>query len=147
MGEFKDYVESNHSDAKASIRKLPTSHRNLVRGFAIKFVGHGTIPGDDQHIGMVKDKPYKSITVAAPWYYPREFALLHEIGHLVWAKWIKGTKLEKRWLTIYKNTKGRVRQDAEECFCHNYAQFYSHNKMTKFDHGEPWADFIRNLPK
>jgi len=146
MGGFKKFIESNESDARSSIRKLPKSHRALVRGFRLKFVGTGTIPGDDQHIGKVQDKPHRSITVAAPWYYPREFSLLHEIGHLTWAKWVKGTDLEKKWLTIYKNTKGRVRQNAEECFCHAYASYYSHNKITKHDHAA-WDNFIRNLPK
>src|SRR5262249_38344282 len=125
---------------------LPASHRALVRGFAIKFVNQPTIPGDDQHIGKVQDKPTKSITLAAPSFYPREFALLHEIGHLVWNKFVKGTGLEKKWLTIYKNTKGRVRQNAEECMCHAYASYYGHNKVEK--HNFPaWDEFIRNLPK
>lgn len=146
MAEFKHFMESNDSDAKASLRKLPSSHRALVRGFPIKFVSTGTIPGDKNHIGKVQDKPSKSITVAAPWFYPREFALLHEIGHLVYAKWVKGTPLEKKWNKIAGSTKGRVKDNFEELFCHAYASFYSHNQITKHDH-KNWDSFIRALPK
>jgi hypothetical protein len=146
MGEFREFIESNESDAKASIRKLPRSHRALVRGFSLKFHPSGTIKGDDGHIGKVEDAPKKRITVASPWFYPREFALLHEIAHLVWAKFVKGKPLEKKWLRIYKNTKGRVKQNAEECFCHAYANYYGHNQILKHDH-QAWDDFIRHLPK
>ena len=147
MGHFKEYMESNEGDARASIRSLPKSHRALVRGFSLDFHPSGTLKGDDSHIGKVEDMPGKNkITLASPWFYPREFALLHEIGHLVWAKYVKGTKLEKQWNAICGRTKGKVKQNNEEVFCHSYANTYSHNKVVKHDHGN-LESFIRKLPK
>src|SRR5689334_22363781 len=100
MLTFLQFLESHESDAKQSLSLLPEKHRKLAKGFRLKFHHAGTLPGDGEHIGKVQDSPDKSITVASPWYYPREFALLHEVGHLVWAKYVKGTSLEKKWQTI-----------------------------------------------
>ena len=146
MGDFRDFFESNETDARASIGKLPRSHQALVRGFSLNFQPAGTLKGDDGHIGKVEDTPRRKITLASPWYYPREFALLHEIAHLVYAKWIKGTKLEKEWNRLCLGTKGKVKQNCEEIFCHSYASYYSHNKVVKHDH-ENLESFIKKLPK
>lgn len=147
MGHFKDFVESNDSDARASIRKLPKSHRALVRGFSLNFHPSGTLKGDEGHIGKVEELPNKkNITVASPWYYPREFALLHEIAHLVYAKYLKGTDREKKWNALCMKTKGKVKQNCEEIFCHTYANYYSHNQVVKHDH-ESLEEFIKKLPK
>ena len=147
MGHFKDFVESNESDAKASIRKLPASHRALVRGCSFKFHPDGTLPGDDQHIGKVEDKP-RRITLAAPWNYSRCFVLYHEIAHLVFAKYIKGTKLEKEWNKLCAKTKNKVKQNNEELFAHSYAMAYLGNfKVERHDHAE-LIDFIfHRVPK
>lgn len=147
MGQFKEFMESNKSDAKTSIQNLPKSHRALVHGFGLNFDPNGTLKGDNEHIGKVENMPgKKKITLASPWYYPREFALLHEIGHLVWAKYVQGKPLEKHWSNICNKTKGKVKQNCEEIFCHSYANTYSHNKMTKHDHPE-LESFIKKLPK
>jgi hypothetical protein len=117
-----------------------------MRGFDIKFQPNSTLKGDDEHIGRIENKPHKKITIAAPWFFPREFALLHEIGHLVWLKYIHGTPLEKQWKTLCKNTKGKVKQNSEEIFAHSYSTTYGHNKIEKHNHSK-LIDFIMKLPK
>jgi hypothetical protein len=147
MGQFKEFMESNESDARETIRKLPKSHRQLVRGFSLSFHPNGTLKGDNEHIGKVENMPgKKKITLAAPYYYPREFALLHEIGHLVYARYVKGTKLEKQWMSMCGSTENKVRQSCEEIFCHSYANVYGHNKISKHDHSN-LESFIKRLPK
>lgn len=147
MGHFKEFMESSKNDAKTSIYSLPKSHRNLVRGFSLNFHHNSTLKGDDGHIGKVENMPgKKKITLASPWYYSREFALTHEIAHLVYAKYVKGTKLETDWNKLCSKTKGKVRQNYEEIFCHTYANTYVHNKFVKHTHSQ-LEKFILDLPK
>ncbi len=148
MADFKTFLETTaHQETRKSLARLPAKHRALTRGFAFKFHTGDTLDGDDANIGRVDvTRQKKEITVASPWHYPREFALLHEVGHLVWAKFVKGTPLEKKWMAVYRASKGRVRDNAEECFCHAYSQTYGVNKMKKFAIPS-WERFIRALPK
>ncbi len=144
MENFRLFLESNESDAHASIRKLPAKYRKLVRGYTIKFQNTGTLKGDDGHIGRVQDSPTKSITIAAPWFYSRNFVLLHEIGHLVWSKYVKGTPIEKKWITIAKNTK--TNESIEELFAHGFAAQYVKYPPTIFYH-KTWRNFFDKLSK
>lgn len=145
MGQFKTWLESDEqADVKKTISKLPKSHQALVRGYKINFEGGNTMKGDGHHIGLVKDHPEKLIVIAAPWAYPREWTLLHEIAHLVWAKFMT-TDLQKHWQQIVNNTKNKQNQNAEELFCMAYAGHYAIHKIEIHNHPE-WDNFIRQLP-
>lgn len=147
MEDFKLFLETTaHQEAQKSLRRIPAAHRRLTRGFSFKFHTGDTLDGDDESIGKVVTGPRKAITVASPWYYPREFALLHEVGHLVWAKYVKGTPLEKKWRAAVSGAKKPVKQNDEELFCHSYAQYFSVNKMQKYNIPR-WMAFVKSLPK
>jgi hypothetical protein len=131
-------------DIELTLSKIPQSHRNLLRGFNIKFHKGNTLNGDDEHVGYMDDKE-KEIAVAAPWRYPREWTFLHEIAHLVWQNFVT-QELRDKWAIIVKNTKHKQNQNAEELFAMSYSNYYAHHKIEIHNHA-PWDDFIKNLPK
>jgi len=137
----------DNADIENSLAKLPKSHRELVHGFHIKLEPGNTLPGDDGHVGVIMTSPKRQIKVASPWNYPREFALLHEVGHLVFEKFVRGTELEKEWKDICKKNPNRKKDEPdEENFCHAYAARYvKHPPVTH--HHEEWRKFIDSLPK
>jgi hypothetical protein len=131
-------------DLQKAMKKIPSGHRKLLRGYKFHTQGGNTLAGDGEHIGS-NDLNKKKIIIAAPWNYGREFALLHEIGHLVWANFVAPHKDKVRqWQKIAKTTKKKLRQNTEELFCHAYANTYAKNKITVHDHPE-WEDFVKNL--
>lgn len=139
---FSLFVEQGENeDLTATLRKLPQSHRDLVKGFRFKMISGNTLKGDGDHIGYM-DKGPKEIVVAAPWNYGREFAILHEIGHLVWDR--LPNELKKHWTHIISKTKNKQDQEASELFCMAYSNFFAKNKIVIHDHPE-WNDFIRKL--
>jgi hypothetical protein len=134
-------------DVEKSLAKLPDSHRALVQGFKIEFEPHNTLKGDAGHVGVIMTHPRKLIKVASPWNYGREFALLHEVGHLVYEKYVRGTDLEKMWEKIAGSVEHKKKNEPpEELFCHAYANFYAKHKITIHDH-DAWNEFIGRLPK
>lgn len=148
MSEFKQYLIESAStdpsgDVKASIRKLPKAHQKLVKGYEIKFTGNNTLK-DGASVGLNNLK-HKKMVVASPWNYGREFAFLHEIGHLVWRDFVAPHK-EKvtEWGSIVRNTKGKLRQNAEELFCHAYANTYAQNKIEVHNHPR-WEKFVKKV--
>lgn len=144
MMTFKIFLENEEEkNIRQTLNKLPSRHSDLVRGYRFTLKGGNTLPGDDEHIGYMDEKP-KEICVAAPWNYGREFTLLHEIGHQVWDKLVPDA-LKKRWVDIVRQTKDRQKQSPEELFCMAYANFYAKNKMVIHDHPE-WNKFIKDLP-
>ena len=142
--EFRSFVEAQEAmkDVKKTLIKLPKSHAALVKGYKYVFKGDNTLDGD--HIGEL-DTGKKKITVAAPWNYGRQYAILHEIGHAVWEHLVDDDK-KKEWQRIVKSTKNKQNQNAEELFCMAYADFYAKNKVVIHNHPE-WEKFVRNLPK
>lgn len=141
MKGFKKWVTED-DDVKATLAKIPKSHQKLVKGFKIVFEPRNTLEGDDGHVGMVINKPKKMIRIASPWNYGREFTLLHEVAHLVWAVFMT-PELKKEWGAITKRTKDKKKdENEEELFCHSYANTYAKNKVTIHDHAE-WDKFIR----
>lgn len=149
MLTFKIFLENEEDqNIKDTLRKLPQKHSDLVHGFTFTLKSGNTLPGDDEHIGYMDRKP-KEICVAAPWNYPREFTLLHEIAHLVWDKMPQ--QLKKKWFSLVDSVKSKEKDNREgfkqtddELFCMTYAQFYSNNKMVKYDHKE-LLNFIKSL--
>jgi hypothetical protein len=135
---FKMFFESEkNGDLKKLLKKIPSSHKELVKDFKFKYTKNNTINSKNKHIGVIhKDK----IEVAAPWNYGREFTTLHEIAHMVWS-YKMTNKLKKEWSNIVKKTKNKPKDTDEELFCHSYAQYYAKNKLLKFDIPE-WNKFI-----
>lgn len=127
---------SANKDIEKTLAKVPKKHSDLVSGYRIIFQSGNCLKGDDQHIGLIDEKN-KTITIAAPWNYGREYTLLHEVGHAVW-KFIVNDDEKKEWKKLLKKerSKGKthIKQDDEEVFCMIYAQHYAKNKMKKFDH-------------
>jgi hypothetical protein len=140
--KFTDYLESKEiasqkEDIKQTFAKIPKKHANLVKDYKIIFQKSNCLKGDDKHIGLIDEKN-KTITIAAPWNYGREYTLLHEIGHAVW-KYLVSEEAKKEWerlVSKVKKTTKDLNQNNEEIFCMLYAQNYAKNKLIKFDHDE-----------
>jgi hypothetical protein len=145
VDNFKQYMKDN-SDIEKSLAKLPEAHRKLVDGFHIKLEPGNTLRGDNGHVGVIMTNPKRQIKVASPWNYPREFALLHEVGHLVFEKWVRGTKLEKEWKKICKLNPNRKKDESdEENWCHSYSNHFVKHKVITHTHPEWEAYFNRFL--
>lgn len=136
--------KKNMTDVKATLSKIPNAHKELTQKYNFKFEPDNTLKGSDEYVGEL-DTDKKDITVAAPWNYGREYAILHEIGHLVWEKFIT-PKLKKKWSELVKRTKHKQEQNQEELFCMAYANTYAQNKIEIHNH-DHWEEFIKNLPK
>jgi len=142
---FKIYIENkiNEKDTKDTLKKIPKSHADLVKDFKIIFQPNNTLKNDKEHVGLI-DTDKKTITIAAPWDYTREYTYLHEIAHLVWAVYTND-KLKKEWEAIVKSTKNKQKQSPEELFCMAYANHYANNKIEIHTHAK-WEKFIKNFP-
>ena len=146
---FREYlIKSENSykeEIKKTLNKLPATHSALIKGFKFEFQGGNTLKNDTQHVGMI-DVAKKKIIIAATFRYGREWTILHELAHLIYAKFLTPV-LIKEWKKITKSTKMKKedRQDPQELFCHAYSCFYSKNKIVKFDFPE-WEEFIKKVP-
>jgi len=143
---FKQFLteseDSYKSEIKQTISKLPAKHAALIKGFKFNFKGGNTLPNDNEHVGCIDTKA-KTVTIASPWNYGREFTLLHELAHLVWATLEK--PIQDKWAKVVKKTKeDHQNQNPEELFCHAYANTYAKNKIVIHDH-EQWEKFIKGL--
>lgn len=144
---FKIFLE-NIEDIEKTLNKIPKEHADLIRGYKIKFEPNNSLQGDDQHIGIIDEKE-KTITIAAPWNYSREYTLLHEIAHAVW-KFIVSKEKKTEWSDLLKKTKTNkeikknLDQNDEEIFCMVYAQHYAKNKLTKYDY-QKLENFISKI--
>lgn len=139
--KFTKYVllrESKESekDIEKTLSKIPENHRNLIKDYKISFQQSNSLHRDEKHIGVIDEKN-KTITIAAPWNYGREFTLLHEIAHAVW-KYLVSEQKKEEWSRLFKEAKSKNKKDLsqneEEIFCMTYAQYYAKNKLKKFDH-------------
>lgn len=138
--------QEGEKDIRKTVGKIPKSHAKLIKGYKINFQPSNTLKGDDGHIGFI-DEEKKSITIASPWNYGREYTLLHEIGHAVW-KYRLDDEDKSKWKEILapikKKHKKELNQNDEEIFCMAYAQVYAYNKIMKYDHKE-LTDFVRKI--
>jgi len=141
--EFLEKADSTEADVKESLGKLPKKHAALVKGYKFKFLSTNTL-SDGENIGFI-DEEKKTITIASPWNYGREFTFLHEVGHAVW-KYIVDRKKKKEWIEIVKRTKEKQDQNDEELFCMAYANEYANHQDVIHDHPE-WSKFIKSLPQ
>ena len=145
MLNFRLFVEKS-GEVEESLKKLPKGHRDLVRGVAVQFEPSHTLKGDDDHVGVIMASPKKQIKIATPWNYSRSFVLYHEIGHLVWERFVRGTPLEKEWERVAKQNKDRKKNEPPiENFCHAYGAYYSTHPPATHNH-PAWREFIRELP-
>lgn len=146
--EFGSYFfeTEEKDDIKRTLEKIPKGHSDLVKDYKIVFQPGNCLEGDDGHIGIIDEKR-KTITIASPWNYGREYTLLHEVGHAVW-KFIMDAKKKRAWKKILARErragKRHLNQDDEEIFCMIYAQHYAKNKMKKFDH-ESLVEFVSKI--
>lgn len=145
MGDFKKYFEDE--DVKKTLAKLPQAIQELVKGYKISFQPRNTLAHDKQHVGMITNHPKKEINVSSPWNVGREFTLLHEISHLAYEKWIRGSKWEKEWEGIVKDTKDKKKDETpEELWCHHFA-----NSFVKYPlviHSHPtWKAYLDRFLK
>ncbi|MCK9458316.1 MAG: hypothetical protein M0R80_01580 [Proteobacteria bacterium] len=141
--EFRQFVENYEKDIKETLGKLPKKYQKLIHGYKFKFQSGNTLSGDNDHIGVMDEKK-KTITIAAPWNYGREFTFLHELGHRLWET--LPSELKNEWAKMVKQTKmtHKDRQNPEELFCHGFANQYAKHKHVMFTHPE-WEKFIKKL--
>lgn len=142
--KFFEQTKEQEANIQATLKKLPTSHRALVGEYKIKWHGDNTLQGDDGHIGIVNPNN-KTITIAAPWNYGREFTFLHEIGHKVFERFMT-KEMFAEWKKIIAKTKDKMKQNAEELFCMAYANHFAKNKIVIHNHPE-WDDYIKKFIK
>lgn len=147
--EFRQFLaegSKGEGDTRKTLRKIPKEHRELVKGYKILFQPGNCLKGDGGHVGFI-DEEKKTITVASPWNYGREYTLLHEIGHAVWKYRMDGerkSEWRKMLAPIRKKNEKDLDQNDEEIFCMTYAQAYANNKMVKYDH-EDLVAFARKV--
>ena len=140
--EFLAEATEEEKNIKTTLDKVPKAHSDLIRGFKYRWQSGNTLSGDDGHIGIINPNT-KTITIAAPWNYGREYTLLHELAHKVWEMFVP-MKMKKLWVRIVKQTKHKMQQNAEELFCMAYANHFAKNKITIHTHPE-WDAFIQRL--
>jgi hypothetical protein len=147
MNGFRQFYEQSkeqEANCDATLKKLPPSHRELISHYKIKWHGDNTLAGDDGHIGIVNPNT-KTITIAAPWNYGREYTFLHEIAHKVFERFM--TKpMFAAWKKIIAGTKDKMKQNAEELFCMAYANHFAKNKIVIHTHPE-WDNYIKKFIK
>jgi hypothetical protein len=146
MQGFKKFITEATEEEKNirdTLKLLPKSHKKLVDGYKFRWQNGNTLKGDDGHIGIINPKT-KTVTIASPWNYGRQFTFLHELAHKVW-EFMLDDEARKAWAKIVKNTKNKLKQNAEELFCMAYANFYAKNKIVVHNHPE-WMEFIKNVP-
>jgi len=146
LHEAEGHIKES-GDVNQTLKKLPKMHQKLLKGYTFSFQANNTLKGDGGHIGS-NDLDTKTIEIAAPWNYGREFALLHEIGHVIFMYLIEPHKHRtEQWEKIVRNTKAeKVNQIAEELFCHAYANTYAKNKVLVHNH-PTWERFIKSLSR
>lgn len=145
MDGFKKYLErqEEQSDIRTTLAKLPPRHQKFLQGFSVSFQGTNTLNNDGEHVGVIQTDPKPHITIASPWNYGREYAFLHEVGHLVYDN-LLDDRMKKVWADIVHNTRNRQNQSPEELFCMAYANHYAKNKIVIHTHPE-WEEFIDQI--
>jgi hypothetical protein len=143
---FKQFIENEKKDVEQALEKLPLAHQKLAHGFELNLEPTHTLKGDGAHVGEIIIHPKKkSIRVSSPWNYGREFALFHEIGHLVWEFIIKGKPAQKEWEALCSKTKDKKKDEPpEELWCHAYANHFIKFPMVIHSHPE-WTNFIKKV--
>lgn len=148
MTGFRLFIEMEiKSEVEDSLEKLPKSHRTLTKGYKFKFESGCTLKGEKDAIGMIhlNDNKKKEIHVASPWRYGREFAMLHEVAHLVYEKFCD-KEWQEAWKKVVKKNKKRLKQNCEELWCHAYANHFVANKVVIHTHPD-WDKYMEKFCK
>lgn len=144
MKGFKQFVTEDE-DVSKTLAKLPAHHRELLKGYKFLFEPHNTLQGDDGHVGMIVNQPKKIIRIAAPWNYGREFTVLHEIAHIIYEMFVRGTELEQAWAKLALSEPNRKKDEPpEELWCHCYASMFVKYPPMIHHHAE-WVEFIKKI--
>jgi hypothetical protein len=141
---FCEQTEEQEANIKATLKKLPPTHRELISHYKLKWHGDNTLAGDDGHIGIVNPST-KTITIAAPWNYGREYTFLHEIAHKVFERFMTKPMFAE-WKKILAGTKQKMKQNAEELWCMCYANYFAKNKIVIHTHPE-WEAYMKKFIK
>jgi hypothetical protein len=142
--KFFEQTKEQEANIKATLARMPKKHTDLIKDYKIIWQCDNVLDGDGEHVGIVNPNN-KTITVAAPYRYSREFTFIHEIAHKVWNIFVAPyPALIEKWKAIIKNTKNKMHQNAEELFCHGYAATYAKNPPT-IHHHEEWTKFIKSI--
>lgn len=148
MLEFKQFLfeqtKEQEDNIKETLRKLPKAYQKLIGHFKIKWGCDNVLNGDDGHIGIINPKN-NTITIAAPWNYGREFTFLHEIGHKIWEAFMTKEFLAE-WEKVLKMNKNRMKQNAEELWCMNFANHFAKNKVVVHSH-PAWENYMKKFVK
>ncbi|MEI6422376.1 MAG: hypothetical protein WCP55_09170 [Lentisphaerota bacterium] len=132
--DFKNFIfenEKNMKDTRSTLSNIPKKHSALIKGYKFIFQPDNTLKKYKNHVGIIDDDK-KTITIAAPYNYGREFVLLHELGHIVWKKFVS-SDLQKKWHKIAKPYLEKLNDTSEEIFCMIYANNHCKNKISKFE--------------
>lgn len=140
--EFLTEATEEEKNIKTTLSKVPQSHSDLIKGYKYRWQSGNTLKGDDGHIGIINPNT-KTITIAAPWNYGREYTLLHELAHKVWEAFIP-IPMKKVWIQIVKRTKHKMQQNAEELWAMAYANHFAKNKILIHTHKE-WEEFVEKV--
>ena len=141
---FFEQTKEQEDNIQNTLKKLPANHQILIKPYKIKWGCDNVLDGDEKHIGIVNPNN-KTITIAAPWNYGREFTFLHEIAHKVFEKFMTKEMFEE-WKKIVTKTKDKLKQNAEELWCMAYANHFAKNKITVHDHPE-WDAHMKKFIK
>lgn len=142
FSQFLFEAEEEENNVKAMLKKLPKKHAALMQGFHFKYVPGNVLPGDDEHIGLIKGK---TVTVAGPWNYGREFTTLHEIGHQIYEK-LCSKKWQKEWSKVAKKNPKQNQDEDEENFCMAYANHFAKHKILTHHH-PAWENYMKRFCK
>jgi Zn-dependent peptidase ImmA (M78 family) len=133
--DFKKFLsDSASNEAKKTIKSLPKKYKNLLNNYIFRFDMGTTLKNDKQHVGVVsKENDKKEIRISSGWLFSREFILLHEIGHVVYANCVANKPEQKEWEKLSKKFKAKHETgDSEESFCHRFASNYCEHPPTMF---------------
>ena len=143
---FLEQTKEQEENIKKTLAQLPKTHLALIKDYKIKWHGDNTLKGDDEHIGIINPNN-KTITIAAPWSYGRQFTFLHEISHKVFEKYIAPYPEKiKEWKKVMVKNKNRMKQNAEELWCMNYSNHFVKNKIVAHTHPE-WETYMKKFIK
>jgi cytochrome b involved in lipid metabolism len=141
---FFEQTKEQEKNIKKTLAKLPKKFSALIKDYKLKWHNDNTLSGDDEHIGLI-NPIRKTITLAAPWNYGREYTFLHEIGHKVFENFMTD-ELMKEWKEVLKKTKHKLNQNPEELWCMAFANQFAENKIVVHTHPE-WEAYMKKFIK
>lgn len=141
MGNFEKYIREDKA-VHDSLAKLPASHRKLVSGYDVRFEPGNTLKNDPGHVGRVYlGGKNKTITIASPWNYGREFTLFHEIAHFVYNS-LCSPEWKKKWKKVSRVK--NLQENDEERWCMAYANHFAKHKVMTYSNPK-WDQYMNDF--